>query len=642
MKKIGLSILCITFTLLSIAQNVLTIENEEISLEEFKTIFYKNNNSTVITQQYLDEYMGLFINFKLKVKEASDLGLDTLSAFNTEFEGYRKQLAKPYLKNSEFDKNMLNQAYNRMNQDVKASHILIAIDQKATTKQEQAAYNKLLAIRSSILANTISFSDAAKKNSDDKSALNNGGDLSYFTAFMMVYDFESAAYNTAVNEISMPVKTKYGYHIIKVVDKRKAVGQVKVAHIMFKSGEGANRETLVDAENKIKEVVKLLKNGEEFSSVAARFSEDKSTANKGGVLPAFGVGKMVPEFESIAFKLNDIGEISAPFKTAYGWHIIVLLERKEIPTYLEMEPELKKKIERDSRFNLSKQALYSLLRDSYKVLKKARTYLILQKKYAKDLSLGKLDPSEFKDSPSTLFTIDGKIFTTSHFINYLFSNQMLGSDFNAMYSAFVNASLVAYEESRLELKYPKYKALLKEYREGILLFDLTNKKVWEKAVNDSLGLLSFYNANKLNYMWKKRANATLYTCIDLATSKKVRKLIRKKKKGKLTDNEMLKNINSSSALGLQIVSDKFESGTNKNLDQIIWEKGISDNILLKDGGVIIIDIHETIDAQVKLLEENRGKVIADYQNKLEQDWIKELRNKYTILVNKKLLNSLIN
>ena len=218
MKKIGLSILCGAFALATTAQDLLTIENEKISLEEFKTVFYKNNNNAEITKEYLDEYMELFVNFKLKVRNADELGLDTIPAFITELSGYKKQLAKPYLKNKEFDENMLTEVYNRMKEDVKASHILIAVDEKATAKEEKIAHDKILAIRSEIIAEKISFSDAAKKNSDDKSAVNNGGNLSYFTAFMMVYNFETAAYSTEIGEISMPVRTKYGYHIINVTD----------------------------------------------------------------------------------------------------------------------------------------------------------------------------------------------------------------------------------------------------------------------------------------------------------------------------------------------------------------------------------------------------------------------------------------
>ena len=240
MKKLVSSILSVAFVLISHAQNVLTIGNEDISLNEFKSVFYKNNQDLELSKDYLDEYMNLFVNFKLKVIEAKALGLDTVSSFINELDGYRKQLAKPYLKNNEFDAEMLNEAYERMKKDINASHILIALDEKASEVDEKEAYDKLLELRKLILSGNISFEEAAEYNSDDKSAVSNKGNLGYFTAFMMVYDFETAAYQTGLGEISMPIRTKYGYHILKVNDKRDAVGKVKVAHIMFKVVKGAN------------------------------------------------------------------------------------------------------------------------------------------------------------------------------------------------------------------------------------------------------------------------------------------------------------------------------------------------------------------------------------------------------------------
>ncbi|MDA8535535.1 peptidylprolyl isomerase [Flavobacteriales bacterium] len=370
MKKVVLSILVGSFVLISTAQDVLTVADENITLEEFKNVFNKNNHNEEISADYLNEYMELFVKFKLKVKEAQDLGLDTISSFVTELDGYRKQLAKPYLKNEKFDENMLTEAYERMNFDVNASHILIAVDEKATSQEVELANEKALSIRTEILVGTISFKDAAKKNSDDKSAISNGGDLGYFTAFMMVYDFETAAYSTKIGEISMPVRTKYGYHLVKVNDKRKAVGQVKVAHIMFKTGQGADEKKLAEAKEKINKVLKLLNQGEEFADVAERFSEDRSTAVKGGSLPVFGVGKMVPEFENNAFSLKNIGDISVPFKTEYGWHIITLLEKQEMPLFDDVKGDLKRKIERDSRGELSKKALFKKLHSRYKVVNK--------------------------------------------------------------------------------------------------------------------------------------------------------------------------------------------------------------------------------------------------------------------------------
>ena len=639
MKKIGLSILCGVFAFAISAQDLLTIDNQRISLDEFKNVFYKNNNNTELTKEYLDEYMQLFVNFKLKVKEADELGLDTIESFISELDGYRIQLAKPYLKNKEFDENMLTEAYNRMKQDIKASHILIKVDENASLQQKNKAYDKILSIRSSILDSTISFIDAAKLHSDDKSALDNGGNLSYFTAFMMVYDFESAAYSTKIGEISMPVKTKYGYHIISVSDKRKAFGEVKVAHIMFKSNEGADDNKLKEAKDNIYKVAELLNDGEVFSDVAERFSEDRSTAVKGGNLPAFGVGKMVPEFESVAFGLKQVGDVSNPFRTQYGWHIITLLERKEIPEFELVKAELKTKIESDSRNELSKEALFTKLHKTYKVVNNPKVFTAFRKKTANAIALGKFK-SSLKDN-TKLVSINGKGITVNSFVNYILSNQKSGNNIDQLYIDFINEELLAYEESQLEINYPEYKNLLQEYRDGILLFNLTNTKVWTKAVKDTIGLQNFYSENMSNYLWSDRVDATIYSSIDLATAKAVKRAIYKKHRGNFTDAKILTEINDNAPLSLQINSKNFVKGENKFIDSVDWKIGIAKDIKTKDGSYIIIDIKEVLSSGIKKLNETRGKVISDYQNALEKEWIAELLKKYNVSVNKDVLYTLI-
>ena len=639
MKKIGLSILCGAFALVISAQNVLTIDSQNISLEEFKNVFYKNNNNTELTKEYLDEYMQLFVNFKLKVKEANELGLDTVTSFINELDGYRVQLTKPYLRNKEFDENMLEEAYDRMKKDIKASHILISVNEKASKKEEKDAYNKILDIRSSILANTISFADAANKNSDDKSALSNYGNLNYFTAFMMVYDFESAAYSTEIGDISMPVRTKYGYHIIKVTDKRDASGEVKVAHIMFKVGLGSDEKKSDEAKEKINKVKELLNNGDNFSDVAERFSEDRSTAVKGGVLPAFGVGKMVPEFEKVAFGLKNIGDISAPFRTEYGWHIIALLERKEISSFEDIKSELKRKIESDSRIELSNKALFAKLHKTYKVTNNPAVYNAFRMKAANLVNKGKF--SSPIDDDNRLFSINGQKIKISSFVNYILSNQTVGSDIDKMYIDFVDEKLLEYEESQLESKYPEYKALLQEYRDGILLFDLTNTKVWNKAIEDTVGLQIFYTANSSNYIWENRVDATIYSCINLATAKRVKRALYKKHRGNFTDVEILTETNNIAPLSLQINSKKFVNGENEYIDAVNWKVGIAGDIKTEDGSYVIVDIHEVLPSGIKAFDQTRGKVISDYQNALEQDWITSLRNKYNVSINKEVLYTLI-
>ncbi len=639
MKKTTLFILLIFISRIIIAQNILSINDDNISLEEFKNVFYKNNN-TEITKEYLDEYIDLFINFKLKVKEAESLQMDTIPAFISELDGYRKQLIKPYLKNQEFDDKLILEAYERMQYDIRASHILIKLNEKAPQKEKENAYNKALKIREDILSKNISFSAAAKKYSDDKSAILNNGDLGYFTAFMMVYEFENAAYNTVVGNISMPVLTKYGYHLVKVTDKRSSVGQVKVAHIMFKTGEGANENKIKIAKQKIDEISIKLKSGEDFSDLAEKFSQDRSTAVKGGLLPMFTVGKMVPAFEKEAFSLKNIGDISKPFQTDFGWHIIKLIERKEIASFEKMKNDIKQKITRDSRSQLSEKALYQKLKKEYKVKNIVSSFVDLRKSAVQKVSIGNWSGNYTKSS-NILFTINSKKYLVNQFIEYILLNQKSGSDFDIMYQNFINSCLLEYEKSMLHIKYPEYKTLLNEYREGILLFDLTNKKVWKKAIEDTIGLQLFYENNIDSYLWDDRIDATIYTCKNLNTARNVKHHIFRKNFIKdLNDDVILKKLNNDDPLTLQIMSKKFIDGENQYIDKIIRKKGLAKDIVLDDKSIIIINVHDIIPSVPKKLSETRGKVISDYQNKLEKEWILELKSKYKVLVNKEVLYSL--
>ena len=637
MKKIVLTVVLGIFVIMTSAQNVLTIGDENISLEEFKRVFYKNNHNAEVTKEYLEDYINLFVNFKLKVREAEELGLDTNPSFVSELEGYRKQLAKPYLKNNDFDNQMLTEAYARMLKDVNASHILIALDDKANDNDTSIAYNKALEIRKSIIEGKVSFSEAAKIHSDDN--FSKGGNLGYFTVFMMVYDFETAAYETPIGEISMPVRTKYGYHLVKVNDKRDAVGKVKVAHIMFKTGKGADKNKINEANEKINKVMDLLKNGEDFSDVAERFSEDRSTAVKGGSLPSFGVGKYDAQFEAIAFSLKNIGDISDPFLTDYGWHILKLIEKTPIAKFSDLESDLKRMIEKDSRNKLSQRSLYDKLRSTYKVNNKPEVYASFRKGAALNIAEGKFLFSSVDNT--LLLTIDGVAISIHDFSKYIIENQSVGSNIDQMYIDFVNKRLLEYEDSKLEEKYPEYKALLKEYREGILLFDLTNQKVWTKAVEDSIGLQSFFSDNQSSYMWPERVDATIYHCMNLETAKQVKRNIYKKNRGNITNDEILKVINANNPLSLQINSNKFKKGENEYVDSIDWKLGVAKDIVLEDGSYVLININEILSPAFKELNEIRGKVISDYQNELDAAWISQLKSKYSVSINMKLLESLI-
>ena len=616
---------------------LLEIEDDRISLEEFKHIFNKNNDNEEIDKEYLDEYIELFVNFKLKVKEAKSLGFDTVKTFVDELEGYRKQLARPYLRDDNFNDELFDEALDRIQYDINADHILININDE----NNDEALNKIKEIRKQILSGNISFGDAAVKFSDDKSAIENKGNLGYFTAFMMVYDFETAAYNTAVGDISEPVKTKYGYHLLKINDIRKAVGERKVAHIMFKTGKNAKPDKIKDAKNKILETYNLLKNGDKFAEVAERFSEDRSTAVKGGILPPFGVGKMVPEFENQSFKLKKVGDFSEPFQTDYGWHIVMLIEDNPIIVNDDLYLKVKTGIERDSRSKLSTEFMAKKLKDQYSVKVYKDNFNSLRRKAVNDVSKSIWDGKNALSLDKPLFKIESMIFYQNEFTDYILKNQKNNNNFDNLYLEFFDKSIFVYEESQLENKYPEFKVLLNEYREGILLFDLTNKNVWKKAVDDSLGLAEFFANNLDNYTWEERIDASVYKCIDLKTAKKVKNLIYKLNRGNIDNEKILKKINEESALSLEISSKNYVKGENKFIDSIEWKKGISKDIKTEKGEYIIINVKNILPSGQMQLSEVKGKVISDYQKFLDTEWITFLRDKYKYSVNKDLLYSLI-
>ena len=649
MKKYLLLLNVSLISCFSYSQNdevLLSVGDDKIILNEFKLIFFKNNhNDSIITKDYLDEYMQLFINFRLKVKEARALGYDTVTAFKNELNMYRKQLAKPYLSDNQFDDKLLEEAYNRMKKDINASHILFKVNEEALDSDTIKAYESAISVRNKILKG-MNFEDAAESFSDDKSAINNRGNLGYFTVFMMVYPFESVAYETAIGKISMPVRTKYGYHLIKVNDIRDAVGEVHVAHIMIKTPKEITAEDLNIAKTKINDIYEKLKDGENFGELANKFSEDKTTALKGGKISWFGVGKMVKEFENISFLLQSPNDISKPFRTNFGWHIIKLLDKRSIPSFDKVKNELKKRIKQDSRNELLDKAVISKIKKEYNFKQYTSRLNELLKYVDESLSSEKWDPSNTSTFKRNLFVLDDNYFTQADFVKYIKENHIQVKDnyqvyFNKLFKAFVDKTCLDYENSRLEKKYPEFSALFQEYTDGILLFDVMNDKVWSKAVKDTLGLETYFEFNKNNYMWGERIEANIYTCIDEKIAIKTRWQIKKRHRMPYLKNEdVLKKINYSSPLNLQIAGKKYSKGENEYIDKS-WKVGTTENIKGKDGSIVIVDVLEIIPDENKELFEVKGKVISDYQDFLEKQWITQLKRKYNVVVNYTVLYSLL-
>lgn len=619
---------------------LLTVGNSEVTKSEFESVYRKNNKN----DESLDKYLELYINFKLKVKEAEELGMDTVASFREELKGYRKQLAQPYLTDKDLNEKLLREAYDRTKQDVRASHILVKVGENALPKDTLEAYNKVMKIRQRILKGE-DFNKVAREKgiSDDPSAKDNGGDLGYFTALQMVYPFETAAYNTPVGEVSTPVRTRYGYHIIKVHDKRAAQGEVQVAHIMVKTSAEMSAADSVNAKNKIEELYAKLQKGEDFAELAKTYSDDKPSAKKGGELPWFGTNRMPIEFEQASFALAKNGEISKPVKTKYGWHLIKRLDKKEVPSFDQMKNELKQKVSKDSRTQQGRQSLIARLKKEYTFTetRKKAAFPALEAYYGIiDSSFfdGKWTDAKASKLNATMFTLAGKAYTQAEFTQFLLKNQSrrAKSDVrevvNTMYNNWVDETIIAYEESKLEQKYPEFKALMQEYRDGILLFELTDKKVWSKAVKDTAGLKAFYEKNKENYKWDERADVTIYTAANEEIAKNVRKML---KKGK-NEKEIMEAVNKSSQLNLQTESRLFNKGENAIVDAN-WNPGTSADKKLENGKISFVVVHKLLKPEPKTLAEAKGLVTADYQAHLEKEWLEELRKKYAVKVNREVL-----
>ena len=687
---------------------LMTVDGQPVTRGEFEAIYKKNNKEAAVTHTALDEYLELFINYKLKVREAEKLGMDTIGKFRKELDGYRQQLARPYLIDRELNDQLMREAYDRSQQEVRASHILIQVAPEATPEDTLVAWNRIVAIRGRVMKGE-DFAGIAKApgGSDDPSAQKNGGDLGWFSALQMVYTFENAAYTTAVGEVSQPVRTKFGYHILKVTGKRPARGQVKVAHIMLRSTDTDAADKQAMTEQRVREIHRQILDGTmTYNDAALKYSEDESTNTKGGELPQFGTGKMIEEFEDAAFALAKVGDISAPIKSRYGWHIIKSLEIMPPATYDAAKGELKSKIARDSRAEITRTAFLARLKKDYgymsfpKNLKKvyklvdttifskgnAVTDTLLRKqvvegafmkgkvRYHRELagamSTGRMlavrsrpyeemtqtmddtvvvrevvdgwayDRKKAAKLTKPVFSFAGTTVTQKDLLDQLEAKQRreravpIPGYVDAHLAEMADERILAYEDAHLEEKYNDFRLLMKEYRDGILLFELTDQKVWGRAVKDSTGLDAFLAANQQRFMWDTRYEGDLYTCTDAKVAKQVRALMRNKKRGKaITDV-----VNKTNPLAVNIESGTF-TVEQKPVLKGITATGLSAD-LITDGHVTIADVTKVVPPTPKTLDEARGLITAAYQDSLEKEWIQELRGKYAVNVNKEVLYSI--
>ena len=607
----------------------MTIGDREISLGEFEYLYKKNNQVVSEEESSTEDYVDLFVNFKLKVIEAEALGYDTVPGFVKELAGYRDQLAEPYLKDQDLDEQLIREAYDRLKEEVEASHILIRVD--ANTNDTLKAYNKAMQAREEILAGA-DFATVAKKYSEDPSAAQNGGYLGYFTGFQMVLPFEEAAFNTPVGEISHPARSRFGYHIIKITNRRASSGEVNVSHILILSNDQMSEQEKAEKKEKAFEVYGKIQQGYEFSEMAQLYSEDHGSATKGGNIGFIRTGQTIPPFEKAAFALENKGDISEPVLTRFGWHIIRLEGKKGLPGYEDKYDDIKRRLARDERgtkpekvfiANLKKEYSYTVNEENLQALYKAAKGQKMDSTLRAALSL----------MQDTIMTYGDAVSTQQDLIAFSHKKSPNGTNFESQFAAFEKQTLLDYEKSRLELKYDDFKYLMNEYHDGLLLFEISNEMVWGKASKDEKGLNKFYKKNKKNYTFNDTTfSGTLYLYKDSATLAAFNLL-----PDTLSFQEKMDSLNKD---GVVVKTEEayFKKGDNIYIDRLGFKKEIDASQQEFDEYSFRGD--KFLPGDIKPLDATRGACISDYQNYLEARWIKSLRKKYKVKVNQDILSAL--
>lgn len=651
MKKLFIAIFFVSLIVQVKAQQkevLMTIDGHQITKDEFVRIYKKNNEQSQIDKKTVEEYLELFVNFKLKVIEAQNRGLDTSIAFQKEFNSYRKQLAQPYLTDDDIVDSLVVEAYERSKTEIHASHILVKVPPEASPEDTLKAYNKLLEIRENLIKNNNfdekanELTEATKNNNSNKQLEIMGGDLGYFTVFKMVYPFESAAYNTEVNQISMPFRTQFGYHIVYVKDKRPAKGTVKVAHLMLVAPQDADNDKLKEIKDKIFDLHSQIENGADFAKLAEEHSDDRNSARKGGELAWFGTGEMIKEFEDIAFSLEKKGDISKPLKTFYGWHIIKLIDKKQPGTYEEVKSEFKMKVAKDSRAQISQQIVIKRLKNEYNFTQLSEInefYAVLDS----TVFDAKWNAQDAKHLTKPLFKIGKQTVNQQDFVKYIANSHRRTKPIpikiyvDNTYKKFVNEKVLEYEENHLEEKYDDFKYLLQEYHDGILLFEITDQMVWTKAVKDTVGLKEFYEKNKQNYQWEPRYSIDIFYCNNAKTAKKIKKKISKTSAENYDKEKIITKYNKKRE---QVkVQSEIVLKDDEKCKNISVEKRLSENTE-ENGKIKFSYLKKELKEQAKKLEEIQGVITSEYQEHLEKEWINELKNKYPVKINQDVLSSI--
>ena len=640
-KLLLLLLLATYFTGISQNKNnvLLTIDTKPVYSSEFKQVFNKNLDLVIDeSQKNVDGYLDLFIDYKLKVTEAYAQNLDKNEMYIKEFEKYEDQLSKKYIFDKRIASQLINEAYERGKDEINADHILVLVGFNALPKDTLIAYNKIK-IAYDKAVNGDDFETLVVNYSEEPGAKKSKGKLGYFTVFQMLYPFETEAYNTKVGGVSKITRTDFGYHVIKINDRRVKKPKINVSHIMVFSNKDKKVE---NPEERINELYAMIMQGESFENVAKQFSEDKSTGKNGGQIKTFGPGDLRAEqFEKAAYSIKNNGDILAPIESSFGWHIIRLNERFTLPTFEEQKIEIEKNINSGARANIVTQAVNNKIIEKYGY-KEGVSYSPYFNTYLTDSIYKKKWEYTPVVSNETLFTIGNKKVNYDDFAIYIRDNQRFMkrySDKNVllleMYSNFKNETIKNYYKERLEIENEDYAMIIDEYRNGLLVYDVMKNNIWQVAKSDSIALKQYYAATKGNYMWKERVDVDIISSSNEVSAKKAQELLNKG----MEITKIKELLNTGGKVNVIITSGIYEVDQNELPEGIEIKVGVSE-IYKRDSYSVVVNVKEVIQPLIKEFINVKGIVLSNYQIEIEKRWMKTLRDKYKVEINKKSLKKI--
>ena len=648
MRKLFLTCLTAGIAISGYAQTLFTYGTRPVSKADFLRVYKKNsiNKKPDMSEKELKSYLDLYALFRMKVAEADKQKLDTLPSIDHELDNYRKQLAKNYLTDEQVTNKLIHDAYDRMKQNVHVEHILVSCPPGNDTA---APYRKIDSIYHVIESKKNTFEEMAKEFSDDKGSKDNGGDIGYFTALQTVFPFENAAYTTPVGTVSKPFHTQFGYHIVKVLDKRADRGQVKVAQIMIQVSKASGEMGIAAGKKRADSVEAMLKSGTPFAELVKKYSDDKFSVADDGVLKPFGAGKMVPAFENAAFALKKPGDVSEPIQTDYGFHIIKLIEKMPLAPYDTLYPTLKRKVESDSRSQVAKEIFFNKIKEKNGFKEyPANLHEVTQKLMSipdtgKNAKMIVMD--DFSGMNKPVFTLAGKNYLQSDFAKFMegLTHGRINGPKTAVihdgYNLYVNNVVNDFEEHKLVEENPEFKNLMEEYRDGIMLFELMDRNVWSKAAHDSEGLKAFYESHKSKYMWEAGFEGSVYKFKNQASMDTAMLLIGQK----VVDDSLVKILNTQANPDrVSIQRGRYEFSRFKDATQAELTQNHKKVIPTGNGAYTVVIAREVYNTPgQKSLDEARGYVVAEYQDYLEKQWNEKMRSEYPMKVDNAVFKSMV-